>query len=95
MTKLGKAARALQVLVRKSGAKSFSNPKDILEDAIKKVQESLDSSSSSIPKVDIENEVFNQLMYQDRTPKHPLNYVFGVKQSNIFGVEGYLRKERV
>uniref|UniRef100_A0A803N646 Uncharacterized protein n=1 Tax=Chenopodium quinoa TaxID=63459 RepID=A0A803N646_CHEQI len=93
MSELGKAARASQVLVRKSGAKSFANRRAILEDAIKKVQESLDYSSSSIPKVDIENEVFNQLMYQGEIPKRPLNYGFGVMQSDIFGVEGHLRKE--
>ena len=58
-----------------------------------KVQESLASSSSSIPKVDIENEVFNQLMYQGEIPKRPLNYGFGVKKSDIFGVEAHLRKE--
>uniref|UniRef100_A0A803N9Y4 Transposase, Ptta/En/Spm, plant n=1 Tax=Chenopodium quinoa TaxID=63459 RepID=A0A803N9Y4_CHEQI len=127
MSELGKASRASQVLVRKSGAKSFANRRAILkkqkgdfseleffksvysegdgsfkegttsrqfvEDAIKKVQESLDKSSSCIPKVDIENEVFNQLMYQGEIPKRPLNYGFGVKQSDIFGVEGHLRKE--
>uniref|UniRef100_A0A803N3I5 DUF4218 domain-containing protein n=1 Tax=Chenopodium quinoa TaxID=63459 RepID=A0A803N3I5_CHEQI len=68
-------------------------PSDAKEDAIKNVQESLDNSSSSIPKIDIEIEVFNQLMYQGEIPKRPLNYGFGVKQSYIFGVEGHLRKE--
>ncbi|XP_021749411.1 uncharacterized protein LOC110715148 [Chenopodium quinoa] len=127
MSELRKAARASQVLVRKSGAKSFANRRAIpkkqkgdfseleffksvysegdgsfkegttsrqfVEDAIKKVQESLDNSSSSIPKVDIENEVFNQLIYQGEIPKRPLNYGFGVKQRDIFVVEGHLRKE--
>ncbi|XP_021749364.1 uncharacterized protein LOC110715090 isoform X1 [Chenopodium quinoa] len=32
-------------------------------------------------------------MYQGEIPKRPLNYGFGVKQSDIFGVEGHLRKE--
>uniref|UniRef100_A0A803N9C3 Uncharacterized protein n=1 Tax=Chenopodium quinoa TaxID=63459 RepID=A0A803N9C3_CHEQI len=73
MSELGKAARASQVIVRKSGAKSFANRRAILGD--------------------IENEVFNQLMYQGEIPKRPLNYGFGVKQSDIFGVEGHLRKE--
>uniref|UniRef100_A0A803LH70 Topo IA-type catalytic domain-containing protein n=1 Tax=Chenopodium quinoa TaxID=63459 RepID=A0A803LH70_CHEQI len=73
--------------------KEGTTSRQFVEDATKKVQESLDNSSSSIPKVDIENEVFNQLMYQGEIPKRPLNYGFGVKQSDIFGVEGHLRKE--
>ena len=32
-------------------------------------------------------------MYKGEIPKRPLNYGFGVKQSDIFGVEGLLRKE--
>lgn len=32
-------------------------------------------------------------MYKGEVPKRPLNYGFGVKQSDIFGVEGLLRKE--
>ncbi|KAL2942198.1 Collagen alpha-1(XXVII) chain [Bienertia sinuspersici] len=43
--------------------------------------------------VDIENEVFDDLMYNGDVPKRPLNYGFGVKQSDIFGVQGLLRKK--
>ncbi|KAL2931302.1 Cysteine--tRNA ligase [Bienertia sinuspersici] len=57
-----------------------------------KVKECL-ASSSSKSRVDIENEVFNDLMYNGEVPKRPLNYGFGVKQSDIFGVQGLLRKE--
>ncbi|KAL2894251.1 Inositol phosphate phosphatase SopB [Bienertia sinuspersici] len=32
-------------------------------------------------------------MYNCEVPKLPLNYGFGVKQSDIFGVQGLLRKE--
>ena len=32
-------------------------------------------------------------MYKGEVPKRPLNYRFGLKQSDIFGVEGLLRKE--
>ncbi|XP_056685872.1 uncharacterized protein [Spinacia oleracea] len=66
---------------------------EIIEDANKKVQENLASSSSSKPVIEIENAVFNELMYKGEVPKRPLNYGFGVKQSDIFGVEGLLRKE--
>lgn len=33
-------------------------------------------------------------MYNDEVPKRPLNYGFGVKQSDIFGVQSILRKEK-
>ncbi|XP_056692607.1 uncharacterized protein [Spinacia oleracea] len=68
-------------------------PHQFVEDANKKVQENLASSSSSKPVIEIENAVFNELMYKGEVPKRPLNYGFGVKQSDIFGVEGLLRKE--
>ncbi|XP_056685570.1 uncharacterized protein [Spinacia oleracea] len=64
-----------------------------MEEANDEVQENLASSSSSLSRVEIENEVFNRLMYKGEIPKRPLNYGFGVKQSDIFGVEGLLRKE--
>ncbi|KAL2938490.1 Kinesin-like protein KIN-12A [Bienertia sinuspersici] len=32
-------------------------------------------------------------MYNGEVPKHPSNYCFGVKQSDIFWVQGVLRKE--
>ncbi|KAL2943660.1 Cell division protein FtsB, partial [Bienertia sinuspersici] len=51
------------------------------------------ASSSSKSRVDIENEVFDDLMYNGEVPKRPLNYGFGVKQSDIFGVQGLLRKK--
>ncbi|KAL2901375.1 Zygote defective protein 12, partial [Bienertia sinuspersici] len=50
-------------------------------------------SQQFMSRVDIENEVFNDLMYTGEVPKQPLNYGFGVKQSYIFGVQGLLRKE--
>ncbi|KAL2943861.1 Protein-arginine kinase, partial [Bienertia sinuspersici] len=64
----------------------------ILEDANNKVKKCL-ASSSSKSRVDIENEVFDDLMYNGEVPKCPLNYGFGVKQSDIFGVQGLLRKK--
>ncbi|KAL2922244.1 Zygote defective protein 12, partial [Bienertia sinuspersici] len=64
----------------------------VREDANNKVKECL-ASSSSKSRVDIENEVFDDLMYNGEVPKCPLNYGFGVKQSDIFGVQGLLRKK--
>lgn len=57
-----------------------------------KVKENL-ASSSSTSQIEIENKVFNELMYQGEVPKRPLNYGFGVKSSDIFGAQGMLRKE--
>ncbi|KAK9666055.1 hypothetical protein RND81_14G156600 [Saponaria officinalis] len=45
-------------------------------------------------RVQIENEAFNKLMYGDDVPKRPLGYGYGVKQSDVYGVHGILRKER-
>ncbi|KAL2922521.1 Uncharacterized protein RDABS01_014012, partial [Bienertia sinuspersici] len=64
----------------------------VREDANNKVKECL-ASSSSKSRVDIENDVFDDLMYNGEVPKRPLNYGFGVKQSDIFGVQGLLRKK--
>ncbi|KAL2943106.1 RNA 3'-terminal phosphate cyclase [Bienertia sinuspersici] len=71
------------VYTKKDGSfKEGTLCQQFLEDANNKVKECL-ASSSSKSRVDIENEV----------PKRPLNYGFGVKQSDIFGVQGLLRKK--
>ncbi|KAL2936792.1 Heme oxygenase 1 chloroplastic, partial [Bienertia sinuspersici] len=81
------------VYTKKDGVfKEGTLSQQFMEDANNKVKECL-ASSSSKSRVDIENEVFNDLMYNGEVPKHPLNYVFGVKQSDIFWVQGLLRKE--
>ncbi|KAL2927959.1 S-adenosylmethionine:tRNA ribosyltransferase-isomerase [Bienertia sinuspersici] len=80
------------VYTKKDGSfKEGTLSQQFMEDANNKVKECLASSSKS--RVDIENEVFNDLMYNGEVPKRPLNYGFGVKQSDIFGVQGLLRKE--
>ncbi|KAL2942817.1 Zygote defective protein 12, partial [Bienertia sinuspersici] len=81
------------VYTKKDGSfKEGTLSQQFLEDANNNVKECL-ASSSSKSRVDIENEVFDDLMYNGEVPKHPLNYGFGVKQSDIFGVQGLLRKE--
>ncbi|KAL2938316.1 Zygote defective protein 12 [Bienertia sinuspersici] len=81
------------VYTKKDGSfKEGTLSQQFLEDANNKVKECL-ASSSSKSRVDIENEVFDDLMYNGEVPKRPLNYVFGVKQSDIFGVQGLLRKK--
>ncbi|KAL2923784.1 hypothetical protein RDABS01_015275, partial [Bienertia sinuspersici] len=81
------------VYTKKDGSfKEGTLSQQFMEDANNKVKECL-ASSSSKSRVDIENEVFNDLMYNGEVPQRPLNYGFGVKQSDIFGVQGLLRKE--
>ncbi|CAO2823406.1 unnamed protein product [Amaranthus hypochondriacus] len=63
-----------------------------MEKAKAKVDEQLASSSKS--QVEIENSVFNDLMYGEKTPKRPLNYGFGVKQSDVFGPQSLVSRER-
>ncbi|KAL2938058.1 Collagen alpha-1(XXVII) chain, partial [Bienertia sinuspersici] len=81
------------VYTKKDGSfKEGTLSQQFMEDANNKVKECL-ASSSSKSRVDIENEVFNDLMYNGEVPKRPLNYGYGVKQSDIFEVQGLLRKE--
>ncbi|KAL2901411.1 Phenylalanine--tRNA ligase beta subunit, partial [Bienertia sinuspersici] len=81
------------VYTKKDGSfKEGTLSQQFLEDANNKVKECL-ASFSSKSRVDIENEVFDDLMYNGEVPKRPLNYGFGVKQSDIFGVQGLLRKK--
>ncbi|KAL2899100.1 Zygote defective protein 12 [Bienertia sinuspersici] len=81
------------VYTKKDGSfKEGTLSQQFMEDANNKVKECL-ASFSSKSRVDIENEVFNDLMYNGEVPKCPLSYGFGVKQSDIFGVQGLLRKE--
>ncbi|KAL2923215.1 NADP nitrous oxide-forming nitric oxide reductase, partial [Bienertia sinuspersici] len=42
---------------------------------------------------EVENEVFESLMYGGKPPKRPKGFGFGVMKSNIYCVHGLLRKE--
>ncbi|KAL2938489.1 Portal protein, partial [Bienertia sinuspersici] len=67
----------------------FQGGHTISEDVNNNVKEYLASSSSKL-RVDIENEVFDDLMYNGEVP---INYCFRVKQSDIFGVQGLLGRK--
>ncbi|CAO2815947.1 unnamed protein product [Amaranthus hypochondriacus] len=56
-----------------------------MDKAKNQVNETLACSSKS--QVEIENSVFDELMYGGKSPKHPLNHGFGVKKSDIYGVQ--------
>ncbi|KAK9682696.1 hypothetical protein RND81_10G089900 [Saponaria officinalis] len=50
-------------------------------------------SKTKVIREQIENEAFNKLMYGEETPKRPVGYGYGVKQSDVFGVRSMLKKE--
>ncbi|KAL2935820.1 50S ribosomal protein L9 chloroplastic, partial [Bienertia sinuspersici] len=43
--------------------------------------------------LELENEAFEEIMYQDEIPDRPVGYGLGVKKGDIYGVRGVLRKE--
>ncbi|KAL2899895.1 Valine--tRNA ligase, partial [Bienertia sinuspersici] len=43
--------------------------------------------------LELENEAFEKIMYQDEIPDRPVGYRLGVKKGDIYGVRGVLRKE--
>ncbi|KAJ8424751.1 hypothetical protein Cgig2_003010 [Carnegiea gigantea] len=63
-----------------------------LNEASVTVQERLLSSSPSKAQVEIENEVFDELMYEEENPKRSIGFGFNVDQSDVFGVNSILRK---
>ncbi|KAL2898071.1 Inosine triphosphate pyrophosphatase [Bienertia sinuspersici] len=65
---------------------------DFLEDAKAKV-DMLATTDGSKSRKELENEVFESLMYGGEPPKRPRGFGFGVVKSNIYGVHGLLRKE--
>ncbi|KAJ8434075.1 hypothetical protein Cgig2_007590 [Carnegiea gigantea] len=63
-----------------------------LNKASSKVQERLLSSSTSKNQVEIENEVFDELLYEEENTKRPIGFHFNVDRSDVFGVNVVLRK---
>ncbi|KAJ8436955.1 hypothetical protein Cgig2_018902 [Carnegiea gigantea] len=65
----------------------------VRNEASAKVQKQLLSSSPSKTQVEIENEVFDELIYEKEHPKWPIDFGFNVDPSDVFGVNGVLRKK--
>ncbi|KAJ8433700.1 LOW QUALITY PROTEIN: hypothetical protein Cgig2_020635 [Carnegiea gigantea] len=63
-----------------------------LNEATSKVQERLLTSSPSKTQVEIENEVFDELKYEEKNSKQSIGFGFNVDRSDIFGVNAVLRK---
>ncbi|KAJ8423196.1 hypothetical protein Cgig2_019238 [Carnegiea gigantea] len=66
--------------------------KSFITEASAKLQERLLSSSPSKTQVEIENEVFDKLMYEEENPKRPIGFSFNVDRSDVFSVNSILRK---
>ncbi|KAL2894887.1 Lipid A palmitoyltransferase PagP, partial [Bienertia sinuspersici] len=65
---------------------------EIREDAKAKTDILAETDGSNSQK-EVENEVFESLMYGGEPPKRPWGFGFGVVKRNIYGVHGLLRKE--
>ncbi|XP_074296936.1 uncharacterized protein LOC141627601 [Silene latifolia] len=70
----------------------------VTEDFLIDVDASIDMEtvmqpSNSKSRVQLENEVFNKVMYGKDTPTRPVGYGYGVKQSDVFGVHSIFIKE--
>ncbi|KAJ8426083.1 hypothetical protein Cgig2_002033 [Carnegiea gigantea] len=63
-----------------------------LNEVTSKVQEQLLTSSPSKTQVEIENEMSDELMYEEENPKQPIGFGFNIDRSDVFGVNVVLRK---
>ncbi|KAL2900773.1 Glutathione hydrolase 3 [Bienertia sinuspersici] len=81
------------VNIRKDG--SFiegTDAQDFLDDA-KAQANILAAVDGSKSRKEVEDEVFESIMYGGELPKWPHGFGFGVVKSNIYGVHGLIRKE--
>ncbi|KAJ8430728.1 hypothetical protein Cgig2_001301 [Carnegiea gigantea] len=78
----------------KEGGRSVANTaaEGFLNEASAKVQERRLSSSPSKTQVEIENEVFHELMYEEENSKRSIGFGFNVDRSDVFSVNSVLRK---
>ncbi|KAL2930778.1 G1/S-specific cyclin-E2 [Bienertia sinuspersici] len=73
---------------------SFANSRDEFDIAKSKIDASVASSSSSKPRIEVEDQVSNELMYyKDTSNQKQVGYGFGVKRSDMMGVHALLRRK--
>ncbi|KAL2900945.1 Transaldolase, partial [Bienertia sinuspersici] len=73
-----------------------TNTQELIDMEKSKIDASVASSSSSKPRIEVEDEVFNELMYdKDNSNQKPVGYGFGVKRSDVMGVHALLRKKGI
>ncbi|KAL2902377.1 Fanconi anemia group C protein [Bienertia sinuspersici] len=92
----GREAQAMLSHLHTNGSTSFANSRDEFDMAKSKIDASVASSSSSKPQIEVEDEVFNELMYdKDNSNQKQVGYGFGVKLSDVMGVHALLRKKGI
>ncbi|KAL2924778.1 Fanconi anemia group C protein, partial [Bienertia sinuspersici] len=73
-----------------------TNTQELIDMAKSKIDASVASSSSSKTRIEVEDEVFNELMYdKDNSNQKPVGYGFGVKRSDVMEVHALLRKKGI
>ncbi|KAJ8421875.1 hypothetical protein Cgig2_032131 [Carnegiea gigantea] len=92
LAEIGRDARASQTHCHTTGSTSYAEKRADFNEATSKVQERLLTSSPSKTQVEIQNEVFDELKYEEKNPKRPIDFGFNVDRSDIFGVNVVLRK---
>ncbi|KAJ8428903.1 hypothetical protein Cgig2_024972 [Carnegiea gigantea] len=92
LAEIGRDAQASQTHCHTTSSTSCAEKRADFNDASAKVQERLLSSSPSKTQVEIENEVFDGLMHEEKNPKRPIGFGFNVDRSDVFGVNSILRK---
>ncbi|KAL2904670.1 hypothetical protein RDABS01_003380 [Bienertia sinuspersici] len=71
---------------------SSTDTNDFVDDVNAKVEQ-LRLKYPTKSQLELENEAFEEIMYQDEIPDRPVGYELGVKKGDIYGVPGVLRKE--
>ncbi|KAL2904435.1 Aspartate--tRNA(Asp/Asn) ligase, partial [Bienertia sinuspersici] len=71
---------------------SGTDTNDFVDDVNAKVEQ-LRLKYPTKSQLELENEAFEEIMYQDEIPDRPVGYGLGVKKGDIYGVHGVLRKE--
>ncbi|KAL2898048.1 DNA-directed RNA polymerase subunit beta [Bienertia sinuspersici] len=71
---------------------SGTDTNDFVDDVNAKVEQ-LRLKYPTKSQLELENEAFEEIMYQDEIPDRPVGYGLGVKKGDIYGVRGVLRKE--
>ncbi|KAL2929773.1 hypothetical protein RDABS01_035183 [Bienertia sinuspersici] len=65
-----------------------TNTQELIDMAKSKIDASVASPSSSKPRIEVEDEVFNEIMYyKDHSNQKPVGYGFGEKRSDVMGVK--------
>ncbi|XP_021747852.1 uncharacterized protein LOC110713707 [Chenopodium quinoa] len=71
-------------------------PDTVTQDFVNDVKAKVEELRMVHPKLseqELEHEAFQQTMYGNEIPDHPVGYELGVKKGDIYGVRGVLRKE--